>query len=194
MIFQKRVRKCADNRFHILQITKVLTSHKNILTYNLGFQSLSGMVHLVHFVKWWQIFLELNSKRLYQSSGKENESRCLVFTSSTKREIGQFSRCSRATTAKKSVMHVQSCCFSSYPRPPQNSLRFWIPRRGLRILITGFQIFFSEIGFRIPVVNGIPDSYSCFSDSKAQDSGFHEEKFQDSGIRIPLHGEIVLPI
>ena len=34
-----------------------------------------------------------------------------------------------------------------------------------------------KLGFRIPVVNGIPDSYSCFSDSKAQDSGFHEEKF-----------------
>ena len=34
--------------------------------------------------------LELNSKRLYRSSGKEKESRCLVFTSSTKREIRQF--------------------------------------------------------------------------------------------------------
>ena len=43
--------------------------------------------HLVQFVKCWQIFPELNSKRLYQSSGKEKESRCLVFTSSTKREI-----------------------------------------------------------------------------------------------------------
>ena len=90
MIFQKRVRKCADNRFNILQTTKVLMSHKNILTYNLGFQSLSGMVHLVHFVKWWQIFLELNSKRLYQSSGKEKESRCLVFTSSPKGVIRHF--------------------------------------------------------------------------------------------------------
>ena len=34
-----------------------------------------------------------------------------------------------------------------------------------------------KLGFRIPIVSGIPDSYSCFSDSKAQDSGFHEEKF-----------------
>ena len=191
MIFQKRVRKFADNRFHILQITKVLTSHKNILTYNLGFQSLSGMVHLVHFVKWWQIFLELNSKRLYQSSGKENESRCLVFTSSTKRKIRLFHVVVVQRRQRKAWCTYKVVVF----RPtPQNSLRFWIPRRGLRILITGFQIFFSEIGFRIPVVSGIPDSYSCFSDSKAQDSGFHEEKFQDSGIRIPLHGEIVLPI
>ena len=111
MIFQKRVRKCADNRFHILPITKVLMSHKNILTYNLGLQSLSGMVHLVQFVKCWQIFLELNSKRLYQSSGKENESRCLVFTSSTKREIRQSHVVvvlRRQRNVQKSVMH----CFS----------------------------------------------------------------------------------
>ena len=36
------------------------------------------------------MFLELNSKRLYQSSGKDKESRCFVFTSSTKREIRHF--------------------------------------------------------------------------------------------------------
>ena len=109
--------KVADNRFHILQITKVLMPHKNIiLNYNLGLQSLSGMFHLVHFVKWWQIFLELNSKRLYQSSGKENESRCLVFTSSIKREIRHFHVVvvqRRQRNVQKSVMHVQSCCFSS---------------------------------------------------------------------------------
>ena len=34
--------------------------------------------------------LELNSKGLYQSSGKEKESSCLLFPSSTKREIRQF--------------------------------------------------------------------------------------------------------
>ena len=38
----------------------------------------------------WQFLLELNSKRLYRCSGKEKESRCLVFTSSTKREIRQL--------------------------------------------------------------------------------------------------------
>ena len=53
-------------------------------------QNLLGLFHLVQFVKCWQIFLELNSKRLYQSSGKEKESRCLVFTSSKKREIRHF--------------------------------------------------------------------------------------------------------
>ena len=34
--------------------------------------------------------LELNFKRLYRSSGKEKERRCLVFTFSTKREIRHF--------------------------------------------------------------------------------------------------------
>ena len=36
-------------------------------------QTFSGLFHFVQFVKCWQIFLELNSKRLYQSSGKEKE-------------------------------------------------------------------------------------------------------------------------
>ena len=53
-------------------------------------QTLSRLFQLVQFVKCWQIFLELNSKRLNQSSGKEEESRCLVFMSSTKHEIGHF--------------------------------------------------------------------------------------------------------
>ena len=37
-----------------------------------------------------KFFLELNSKGLHQSSGKEKESCCLLFPSSTKREIRQF--------------------------------------------------------------------------------------------------------
>ena len=41
------------------------------------------------FVKSCQMFLKLNSKKQYQSSGKENESR-LAFTSSTKRKIKHF--------------------------------------------------------------------------------------------------------
>ena len=43
-------------------------------------------------------FLDLNSKRLYLSSGKEKESLCLEFTSSTKRGI---LRRSREVTAKQ---------------------------------------------------------------------------------------------
>ena len=36
-------------------------------------QTLSRLFHLVYFVKCWQVFLELNSKGLYQSSGKEKK-------------------------------------------------------------------------------------------------------------------------
>ena len=52
-------------------------------------QTLLCLFQLVQLIKCWQTFLELNSKRQYQSSGKEKESR-LVFTSSTKHEIWHF--------------------------------------------------------------------------------------------------------
>ena len=54
-------------------------------------KTLSRLFHFVLFIRCWRIFLELNSKGLYLSSGKEKEGRCLVFTSSTKKsEIRQF--------------------------------------------------------------------------------------------------------
>ena len=54
-------------------------------------------------------------KRLYQSLGKEKESRCIVFTSWTKREIRQFHVAvvlRRQRDVQKNVMHVQSSCFA----------------------------------------------------------------------------------
>ena len=79
-------------------------------------QTLLGLFHLVQFDKCWQIFLEVNSKRLDQSSGKEKGSRCLVCTSSTRRENRHFyvevvQR--RLRNVQKSVIHVQSCCFAN---------------------------------------------------------------------------------
>ena len=59
--------------------------------------------------------MELNSKGLYQSSRNEKESCCLVWPSSTKREIMQFHVVvvqRRLRNVQKSVMHVQSCCFA----------------------------------------------------------------------------------
>ena len=59
--------------------------------------------------------LELNSKGLYQSSGKEKKS-CLVFRSLTKREIRHLHVVvveRRLTNVQKSVMYVQSCCFAN---------------------------------------------------------------------------------
>ena len=61
---------------------------------------------------WWNVgefFLELNSKRVYQNSEKGKESRCLVFRSSTKREIRQSHVVvvqRRQRRVQKSVMHV----------------------------------------------------------------------------------------
>ena len=81
-------------------------------------KTLSRLLHLVHFVKCWQYFLELNSKRLHQNSGKEIESRCLVFTvftSSEKRGIRQFHVVVvhwRQRNVQKSMMQVQSCCLA----------------------------------------------------------------------------------
>ena len=51
-------------------------------------QTGSSLFHIVQFVNCWQILLNLSSKRLYRNSGKDRESRCLAFTSFTKREIG----------------------------------------------------------------------------------------------------------
>ena len=53
---------------------------------------------------------------------------------------------------------------------------------------SGFQVqnyrsFSVELGFQIPIVSGITDSYSCALDSKAQDSRFHMQKFP--GFRNP---------
>ena len=79
-------------------------------------QTLSRLFHLVYFVKCWQMFLELNSKGLYQSSGKEKESCCLVFHSSKKHEIRYFHVVvvqQRLTNVQKSMMHVQSCYFAN---------------------------------------------------------------------------------
>ena len=57
--------------------------------------------------------LELNSKGLYYSSGKEKKSCCLVFPFSTKREIWKFhvvvmQPLLRNVQKLKSVMHVQA--------------------------------------------------------------------------------------
>ena len=60
--------------------------------------------------------LNLNSKALYQSSGKEKESCCFVFPSLTKRGIRHFHVVvmqRRLRNVQKTVMHVQSCCFAN---------------------------------------------------------------------------------
>ena len=74
-------------------------------------QTLLRLFHFVQFHKLWRIFLEINSKGLYQSSGKGKENRCLMFTSHTKRETRPFHvvvEQRRQRNVLKSVMHVQT--------------------------------------------------------------------------------------
>ena len=63
------------------------------------------------------LFGNLNSKRLYQTSGKDKESRWLVFTSWTKRENRHFHvvvvQRRQRNVQKSGVIHLQSCCFSN---------------------------------------------------------------------------------
>ena len=42
-----------------------------------------------------------------------------------------------------------------------------------------------ELGLQITIASEIPDSLCCIPDSKAQDPGFHEKYFPNSGIWIP---------
>ena len=49
----------------------------------------TALLNLNKFTQYFGI-LELNSKGLHQSSGKQKESCCLLFPSSIKREIKQF--------------------------------------------------------------------------------------------------------
>ena len=85
----------------------------------------------------------------------------------------------------------------------QDTLGFWIPRRGFRIPFTGFQIFLG--GTWIPDSNCYWDSGFLHLYSGFQGPGFRIpqakiskipnskcKNFPDSGIRIPLHGATFL--
>ena len=93
-------------------------------------QTLSPLFQLIQFVKCWHVFLDLNSKRLYQSSGKEKESRCLLFTSSTKREIRYFhivvvhrrQRNKRDASAKLLFCQSKPIAFLLFSLPSPSSL------------------------------------------------------------------------
>ena len=103
---------CAKNcRCESSRVTSPLSNsdgdgYENVTSISfLMVRPLSRLFHLVQFIKCWQFSLELNSRRLYQSSEKEKARLCLVFTSSTKREIRQPAKTSvspRTSPAAKS--------------------------------------------------------------------------------------------
>ena len=79
-------------------------------------QTLSWLFRVVQFVKYWKILLELNSKRLYQSSGKEKKVVVLVHVRDI-REIRRFHlvvvQRRQRNNVQKSVMHLQRCWFAN---------------------------------------------------------------------------------
>ena len=79
----------------------------------------------------------------------------------------------------------------TFPRPKGNPRQPWILDSTPWITDSRYCISDSlsvKLGFQIRVVSGIPDSLSCMSDSKAQDSGFREQNFSDSAFQIPYIG------
>ena len=76
-------------------------------------QTLSRLFHLVHFVKCWQLFLELNSKRLYRSSGKEKRKSWSFVHVLHKAYFHVVDVQWHQRNVQKSVIHVQSCCFAN---------------------------------------------------------------------------------
>ena len=92
-------------------------------TFRLYFRALLGTFFLKVFFKLIQYghrigkkVYRLISEGLYQSSGKEKESCCLVFLPSIKRENRHFHVVvvqRRLRNVQKSVMHVPSCCFTN---------------------------------------------------------------------------------
>ena len=58
---------------------------------------------------------------------------------------------------------------------------------------TGFQSLTVELGFRIAIVSGIPDSLSCIPDSKAQDSAYSTSKNFPKVPHMELHKLNIFP-
>ena len=101
------------NRFHIRELKQQWQRRlrKRLLKNKFALlQTLSRLFHLDQFVKSCEFFLEFNSKRQYEFS------RCLEFTSSTKRKIRHFHVVVaqwRWRNVQKSVVYMQSFCFAN---------------------------------------------------------------------------------
>ena len=101
-------------------------------------QTLSRLFHLVQFVKCWWIFLELNSKGLYQSSLRKRKGKLLSFVPVLNKTWNEaLSHCSRATTAKKCTKKQDASAKLLFCQ--SNPLAFCRPhcrRRWLSFLLT----------------------------------------------------------
>ena len=106
------------------------------------------------------IFLVVEFYRLYQNSGKEKENRCLVFASSTEREIRHFRvvvvQKRRQRKCTKSVMHEQTCCFANL-----NLLLFSCPRCLRRRRCLGYLIIKVNLNKKMTSIHGV--GACCYS-------------------------------
>ena len=89
-------------------------------------------------------------------------------------------------------LYVHRCCFiiffsiiSEYAKKKLAHVREskTVLDSGFHAVDSGFHnywiahLFSVKLWFCIPIVSGTPDFYSCISDSKAQDSRYHKQKF-----------------
>ena len=65
--------QCILNNRELKQQRRQRLQNRHLKSEFAPLQTLSRLFHLVYFVKCWQMFLELNSEGLYQSSGKEKK-------------------------------------------------------------------------------------------------------------------------
>ena len=132
-------------------------------------ETLSRLFHLVQFVKCWQIFLELNSLRLYRSSGKEKESRCLVFLLPTQtilgvrhaflphvRRAGMRDESIRTSAWEATCVHVLyktwNQAFSRRNRAMTANKRAWCTCKIVVLLIQTYCFFAVTVAFAMVVV------------------------------------------
>ena len=77
-------------------------------------QTVSCLFQLVQFVKCWQIFLELNSKKTVSKFRKRKRVAVLCSRPRQNVKLGTFTSVQqRQRTVLKRVMHAQSCCFAN---------------------------------------------------------------------------------
>ena len=86
---QGEVLRCLANR-ELKQQRRQRLQKRHLKSEFALLQTSSHLFLLGRFEKCWRIFLEFHFKGLIEVQGKQKENRCLVFASSTKREIRQF--------------------------------------------------------------------------------------------------------
>ena len=114
----ENIYKCGFKNIQVgtLRSNEVTTTRTSLKTEVAFFQFLSRLFLPTYFVECKRTLLKLNSKRPYPSSEREIIFRRCLFTFSIKRKIRHLHVVvvlkRQKKMYKKSVMHVQGCCFA----------------------------------------------------------------------------------